>query len=212
MSTLSTDFLSGMGLDAKTIEETGAQEIREGGAPVESGAYKSTIKELATFKSSGGALMLKVTVHLDKEDKDMDEYQTVVNKDGKPNPIGQAMFKHILDAALPTGQDGLTNKAEKILAYKKEVDATIVKGLDGKPLIALVRQVHEEGAKYSDYSIVEGFARVDGTNSKGEDILTPFKAKIEKAPVMQRKAKGGAAAAATQGTTTASGQSVADML
>jgi len=215
MSDLNKDFLAGMGLDAATVAATKEQTVGAGFEVVDSGAYKATVKELFTFKSSGGALMMKITTHLEKEDKDIEEYQTVVNKDGKPNEIGQATFRHIMDAACPTDQGALSNKVEKVKAYKKEVDGTVVKGLDGKPFIALVRAVHEEGASFADYNIVEAFARVDGTNSKGEDLLETFKTKIEKSPVMQRKSKGGGAtagAAATTGTTTASGQSVADML
>ena len=211
MSDLNKDFLAEMGLDATTVVETEEQKIGAGFEVIESGAYKATVKELATFKSSGGALMMKIVTHLEKEDKDIEEYQTVVNKDGKPNKIGQNTFKHIIDAACPADQGSLSKKADKILAYKKEVDGSITQGLDGKPFIALVRAVHEEGANFSDYNIIEAFARVDGTNSKGEDLLDAFKKKIDKTPVMQRKAKGGTASATT-GTTTASGKSVADML
>ena len=213
MSDLNKDFLSSLGLDAATVAATKEQTVGAGFEVIDSGAYKATVKELFTFKSSGGALMMKITTHLEKEDKDIEEYQTVVNKDGKPNEIGQATFRHIMDAACPADQGSLSNKIEKVLAYKKEVDGTVVKGLDGKPFIALIRAVHEEGAGFSDYNIVEAFARVDGTNSKGEDLLETFKTKIEKTPVMQRKAKGGnTASAATTGATTASGKSVADML
>ena len=180
-----------LGLDASTYEAAEEQTVREAFQVLASGAYKAEIKELATFTTDSGAGMLKATVVIPGEDnRELIVYQNTKKKDGSPNEIGTATFKHIIQA-LNVDSSALSTKKEEITAYGKKVEGTVVKGVAKKPFMALVRAVHEEGAKYADYNEVEAWARVDGTNSKGEDLLTTFNEKIEKSPVLERKAKEG---------------------
>jgi hypothetical protein len=175
-------------LDAATYSEAEEQTVRPAFEVLPSGAYKAEIKQLATFTTDSGAGMLYCKIYIPSEDRDIEIYQNTKKKDGTPNKIGTATFKHIIQAVNVDSND-LTTKKEEITAYGKKVQGTVVKGLSGKPFLALVRAVFEEGSKYENYNEVEAWARVDGTNSKSEDIKTVFLEKISKNPVLQRKAK-----------------------
>ena len=213
MSEFNKDFLADLGMDEKVVEKAETQEIREGKKIIDSGAYKAEIKELAIFKSGSGATMMKIVTHIEKENIDIVEYQNTVKKDGEPNPIGQATFKHALDAIVGDDKSTLSHKKEEIEAYAKKVEGTVVKGLSGKPFIALVREVFKEGDSYPKDNVVEAFAKVDGTNSKGEDLLEKFNKTIAENPVRIIKNKGGNAnSGATTGKVKADASSVADML
>ena len=210
-----SDYLAELGMDTGIVSGAAPESIHEGFAPLDSGVYKAEIKELLTFKTEKGATMMKVTTHIEKEDKDIIEYHNTIKKNGEPNKIGQEVFAHLMDAVFGDDKSGVSTKKEKTVGYKDEVDSVILKGFAGKPFIALVMHVHEAGEKYENYNIVQSFANVAGQNSKGEDLLTSFKAKIEKTPILERKGDGGGqagATAATAGTTTATAASVADML
>ncbi len=214
MSEFNKDFLADLGMDKDTVSNAEAESIHEGFQPVDSGAYKAEIKEIATFKSGTGATMMKVVTLLSKDKKEITEYHNTVKKDGSPNKIGQEVFTHLMDAVLGEDKSGASVKKEKITAYAKETEASVIKGLAGKPFIAMVMSVHEEGAKYDTYNIVQSFANASGQNIKGEDLVEKFKEKILEKPILERKAKAGAggASAATAGTTTATAASIADQL
>jgi len=197
-------------LDKETVESAEEQTIRPAFELLPSGAYKAEIKELATFTTDSGAVQLKAVVYIPSEDREITIYQNVKKKNGEPNAIGQATFKHIVEAT-NTSMDDLTAKTETIEAYGKKVEGKVVKGLSGKPLIALVREVFEEGAKYDKYNDIEGYARTDGTNAKGENIVEVFNEKIAKNPILTRKAKN--TQAKTNGSSDAgTAGKVADML
>ena len=184
-------FLEELGIEESTWKEAEAQTVNEGFKPIESGVYKATIKELGQFKTDNGAVMLKAKIALtDLIDHEIDFYQNIKKKNGEDNPIGVASLKHILEA-LNVSASEIGIKNGEIEAYGKKREAKLITGVTGKPFLAFVRQVHEAGAKYENYNEVEGFARIDGTNAKGEDIATKYKEKIEKTPILERKAKSG---------------------
>ncbi len=201
-----------LGLDEKTFNEAEAESVQPAFEVLPSGVYGATIKSLFTFTSSKGAGMLQAVIHVTSSDRDITIYQNTKKKDGKPNDIGTRTFKSII-AAANADMSELSTKTEKVKAYGKEVDGKVVKGLDGKKIAVLVRAVFEEGAKFENYNEIEAYAKADGTNANGEDLLEEFKAKIEKTPVLNRKAKEGAStgSSSTQATT-ATGASVADIL
>jgi len=186
------DVFEELGLDTKVVEEVKEQTVMGAFEALPSDVYKGEVKQLATFVTEKGATqmiaIINVEVKGEKEGKDITVYQNVKKKDGEANPIGQAIFKHILDACNVTASD-ITVKVEKIKAYGKEVEGKLVKGLSGRKITAFVRAVFEEGAKYENYNEIEAYGRPDGTNSKGEDLIETFKEKIEKTPVLNRKSK-----------------------
>ena len=211
MSTIYDD----LGIDQEVFDKAEAESVRPAFEVLPSAAYGATIKSLATFTSSKGAGMLQAIIHITKEDRDITIYQNVKKKpvNGKAaeaNEIGTRTFKSIIAAANVEMSD-LSTKTEKIKAYGKEVDGKVIKGLDGKKIVALVRAVFEEGADFENSNEIEAYAKADGTNAKGEDLLETFKEKIEKTPVLNRKHKEKANDASTQATTQ-SGASVADIL
>jgi hypothetical protein len=151
-----------------------------------------------TFVTEKGATQLKVTVKLKDSEKEITEFQNITKKDGAPNDIGVATFKHIVEAFGPAAET-LTSSKQEVVGYKEKVNADVVAGMEKTDIIVLVRAVHEEGAKFEDYNIIEGFLKIDGTNSKGEDLVTPYLEKVEKTPVLQRKAKGGSGSSKAKG-------------
>lgn len=205
-----SDIFEELGLDASTYQEAEEQTVRPAFEVLPSGAYKGEIQLLATFEVESGAGMLICEVKVPSEDRVVTIYQNTKKKDGTPNEIGTATFKHIIQAT-NADSSSLTTKKEEITAYGKKVQGTVVKGLAGKPFTALVRAVHEAGAKFEDTNEIEAWARADGTNAKGEDLLGVFNEKIEKTPVLQRKAKEGGNAA-TKAETSGTAKDVAGML
>ncbi len=206
-----------LGLDEATFKEAEAESVAPAFEVLPSGVYGATIKQLATFTTEKKAGMLIATIHVESADRDITIYQNtkkkpVGDKPGEPNDIGTRTFKSIIAAANVEMSD-LSTKTEKIKAYGKEVDGKVVKGIEGKKIAALIRAVFDEGSKFENSNEVEAFAKADGTNAKGEDLLETFKTKIEKTPVKIRKAKAGSGASndSTQATTK-SGESVADLL
>ncbi len=205
-----SNFFEELGIDEKVYNDAEAASVAPAFEVLPSGVYGATIKQLATFTTESGAGMMKAVIHITSEDRDIEVYQNIKKKDGSANEIGTRTFKSIIAAANVDAAE-LKNKSEKIKAYGKEVDAKVVKGLEGKKIAALVRSVFEEGAKYEEKNEIEAFAKADGTNANGEDLLEDFKKKIEKTPVKIRKAKEQSKDNSTQATTQ-SGQSVADLL
>ena len=206
------DNFKALGLDESVYNEAEEQTVSEGFKPLDSGIYKAKVKELAIFETDSGAGMLKIVVSpIDLKDSltDITVYQNIKKKNGEANPIGTATLKHILDACNTTLEEVVV-KNEEIVGYGKPKQAKVIKGIQDKVILAFIRSVHEEGAKYETYNEIEAYARQDGTNAKGEDLTEAFKKKIEKNPVLKRKAK----EPVSNGTTakTADGKNIADLL
>ena len=208
---MNADVLKGFNLSTEIVEKSEGQKISTGKKILPSGPYKAEVREVAQWKHTTGTTMLKVVLHLEKEDMLIEEYYPMESAKGDEYVFNKERLVYLteaLDAAT------LSVKAEKVMAYKKEVEATVLKGTIGHPIIALVYQTFEEGGDYPDNNEVDGYLKPDGTNKKGEDLLATFKEKVEKTPVRKKKtkAKAGAASASTAGTVTAEGKAVADML
>jgi len=200
-----------LGLDATAYTEAEEQTVGKGFEVLPSGVYTGSVKELATFTTDSGAGMMKAVIEIeaDGDNREITVYQNIKKKDGSANTIGTATFKHIVEAT-NTEMAMLSTKKEQIKAYGKDVQATVVQGLIGKKIKAFVRAVHEEGATYENYNEIEAYARVDGTNSKGENIEEAFIEKITKTPVLERKAK--QSSNSSKEPTTEAGQQAKDLL
>lgn len=203
--------LEELGLDSAVVDAAEAQSVRPAFEALASDVYKGKVKELATFVTEKGATQLKVVADIDGSDNDITVYQNIKKKDGSANEIGQATFRHILDALQKTAAD-LTVASENIKAYGKDVPGKVVKGINTIPVTFFVRAIFEEGAKYENYNEIEAYGRADGTNGKGEDLVTVFKEKVAKNPIIKRVAQAASGNAGSQATTTASGVDVNSML
>jgi len=203
-------ILNSMGLDThtKTFDEAEAQGVSTFSL-LKSGAYKATVKELATFVTEKGAKQLKIIVNITSEDHDITVYQNITKKDGNPNVIGTATFKHVLDAL---GEEGLSVVEAKIKGYAKEVDAQCIQGMSSKPIIVLVREVHQPGEKFEEVNEIDGYLKADGTNAKNENMVDAYVEKITKTPILERKVKAGSASASAGGTTDTSSKAIDELI
>ncbi len=183
------DILAKAGVDQEVFNKSEAQSVSTFEL-IPSGAYKANVTELITFKTEKGATQLKVVVKLKDSGKELKEFQNLNKKDGTPNEIGTATFRHILDAFGPA-VDNLTTAEEEVVGYKEKVKVSVVKGTENIDIIVLVREVHQDGADFEDTNEIEGFLRIDGTNAKGEELVSKFMEKIEEKPVRIKKSKGG---------------------
>ena len=198
-----------MGVSQEVAQEAKAQDVSTFEL-VKSGAYKASVKEVAIFSTASGAKQLKIGVTINSlEDKLIEVYQNITKKNGEPNPIGTATYKHIIDAM---GEEGLSVKTEKIKGYGKEVDAQCLVGLSNKTITVLVREVNEPGSTYENTNEIEGYLKADGTNADGEDIVPAFIEKIKKTPVLQKKPKAAQASSGTAGGTTDTTKEIEEML
>jgi len=203
-------ILNSMGLEShtETFNEAEAQGVSTFSL-LKSGAYKATVKELATFVTEKGAKQLKIVVNVTSEDHDITIYQNITKKDGEPNVIGTATFKHVLDAL---GEEGLSVVEAKIKGYAKEVDAQCIQGMSSKPIIVLVREVHQPGEKLEEVNEIDGYLEADGTNAKNENMVDAYVEKITKTPILERKVKAGSASTSAGGTTTAAAADIENLI
>ena len=175
-------------IGAETLANAEAQEIRTGAGVWESGVYDVVFTEFFLFKSKHGAGMLKCTIQ-DQDENTFTTYVNVKKKDGTDNDIGARFVKGALDAV---GVDMNSATIKQIVGdyyAEKNQDVNSVDSVLNKPLKACVRQVHTEGAEYENSNEIEAFLDKQGKNGKGEDQLEAFAAKIEKQPILERKAK-----------------------
>ena len=205
------DIFELTGMTQETFTEAKA-EPTTGGFLWNSGAYKVDIKEAAVFNTESGATMLKLILKDPETDKELKYFTNtgylakadkddVKKGDKVENKGGTKTFKSLLSALHiePTALVLKTKDSEgndlTIEAYgKKGVKATII-DLEGRGLIALVREVDDSANsdKYPSSNDIEGFADVEGKIDGSTEPLDKWKVKIEKAPALVKKAKKGGA-------------------
>jgi len=201
--------LDELGLSAETFEAAKA-EASTGGNTRDSGVYKFEITEAAIFVTEKEAKMFKISFK-DKDGEEFIDYQNtsyIAKKDGKngvkkgdrvENKGGAHILKSLL-AAAGIEPASLTLEDVKIKAYANEdVDAKSLKELIGRAVICMVRKVEDSSSDYPESNAVEGYADIEGNVNGSDENLTKWKEKIEKFPVLVKKAKKG-----TGTTTTAS--------
>ena len=198
---MSNTVLDALGVSQEAFEEAKAAPST-GSFLWDSGAYKVDIVEAAIFSTDSGATMFKLTLKDPEADKTLTEYANTSytaksdDKDGAykkgdkvENKSGAKLFKSLL-SALHLEPTALSISDGKTEAYGKEVDAKII-DLAGRGVIALVRQVDDSAnnEKYGESNVIEGFADIEGNIDDSPEPLKKWLAKIEKAPVLVKKAK-----------------------
>ncbi len=193
--------LETLGLTQEQVAKVEVASIREGFETLPSGIYEGNIVTVGTFTTDSGAIQFKIVVRI-KDEKARDGYRELTKygnfrkKDGSVNEFGQ---RDIIGALEATKMDLAEIKTQTIKekCYATERDFNNFIGVNKAPVTIFVRQVLEEGAQYEDQNEIEGIFDIEGKNSKGEDQTEAFMKKIEKTPVLKRKAKNNNTATAT---------------
>jgi len=172
-------------IEANKIEVSTAKEDFK---VLKSGIYTGNVNGYI-FKTDSGAKMLKIkaTLH-EPEGKVLEKYVNIVKKDGKPNEWGIKDLKELVSA---TGQklEDIVVKPAIEKCYGKEIEVQETQGISSIPVTLFIREIFEEGGEYEQQNEIENIFDKDGKNEKGEDQKEVFLAKIEKKPVLKRKAK-----------------------
>jgi hypothetical protein len=190
-----------LGLTQEQAAKTEVASISEGFKPLPSGIYNGNIVQIGTFKTDSGATQFKIVVKV-KDGRELTKYGNYLKKDGSINEYGQ---RDVMGALNATKIDLSTIQAQtiKTKCYGKEKDFNNFIGLEKAPVSVFVREVFEEGSQYEEQNEIEGIFDEDCKNSNGEDQSEKFTQKIEKKPVLRRKAKaqsgGSAKTAAAKG-------------
>jgi len=217
------NLLDTMGISTELYEETKTEASTGNSFLWESGAIKVEITEAAVFGTESGAKMLKVSFK-DADDREFTDYQNTsyIAKEDKDkvkkgdrceNPGGAKIFKALLSAA-NVEPASATMSEGKIKAYgKDDVDAIVIDSLKGRSVVALVRQVEDPNSEqYPDSNQIEGYADVEGNINGSSENLDKWKLKIEKQPVLVKKAKKGSTAKATTATSDAAKSAAKSLL
>jgi hypothetical protein len=181
-----------LGLTEETVKSIEVAEIKEGKQILPAGIYNGTIKVLCVFNGSKEPIkMAKIVYELktaDGESVEITDYINVVKRDGASNDIGARAINMAVQA---TGLE-LTDveiKETEEKCYSSNQKVQMFSNVLNKPVTIFVRKVHEEGAMFPDYNEVTFVGNPAGENSKGEDQKEAFLDKVEKMPVIERKAK-----------------------
>jgi len=183
-------LLDVLNISKEEISNVEVAEIREGKEILDSGIYKGTI-ELYLFKTKETSdvkmLKTKATIIIDESEHILETYTNIIKKDGKSNEYGlRDLVGYLAAVGVDINEIETTLVEEKCYGSKKECNQI---NLPKKQVTVFVRKVFEEGADYPDYNEIEGIFDENGNNAKGEDQIETFNAKIEKMPVLKKKAK-----------------------
>ena len=184
-----SNLLETLNISKEQVEKVEVASIREGKELLDSGIYKGTI-ELFIFTTSGEVKMIKTksTIITEENENVIESYTNIIKRDGKPNEFGLKDLKGYLFAVGLNIEDVETTLVEeKCYGSKKECNQVNIP--ENIPVSIFVRKVFEEGSDYPDYNEIEGIFDIDGKNANGEDQIETFMTKIEKMPVLKRKAK-----------------------
>ena len=189
-----SNLLQTVGLSEETIKEVKV-EPSTGSFLWESGAYEVEVKQVAIFKTDSKAVMMKIDLFDPKEEKAFTEYvnTSYISKDEKKevteNKGGAKIFKALF-SAIKLEPAQATTSNEEIDAYGKKVQADVVTNAAGRKCIALVREVNDPNKEqYQDYNVIEGFADIEGNIGGSDEPMKKWLDKIEKAPILTKKAK-----------------------
>ena len=201
-------ILAQLGTTEEAYKEAQGSAATASFEPLPSGAYKATVKSVMVYKNQFGGTQMKYIVNITDGDRDIEFRQDIgatlkpekEGTEGAPN-LGYAsrlkQFCFAAGAELDSLAMAPTTSKHRI--FGKETDVTLVQGLTGKTVLALVRLTDDinkaEGESYKLSNDLEGVCAVNGIDASGEDAKAIFMAKIEKNPTFKLKGKVKAAAA-----------------
>ena len=195
-------ILSQLGTTEEAYKEAQGSAATASFEPLPSGAYKATIKSVMVYKNKYGGTQMKYIVNVTDGDRDIEFRQdigaTLKPADGEtvgaPNLGYASRLKQFCFAAgVELDSLAMAPTTSKHRIFGKEEDVTLVQGLTGKTVLALVRLTDDiskaEGESYKLSNDLEGVCAVNGIDASGEDAKAIFMAKVEKTPVFKLKGK-----------------------
>lgn len=196
--------------EAAYTEATGAS-VTAAFEPLASGAYKATVKSVMVYKNKFGGTQMKYIVNITDGDRDLEFRQDIgatlkpetEGGVGAPN-LGYASRLKQFAFAAGVDLDALTLAANKTKhkLFGKEEEVTLMQGMNGKTILALVRLSEDtskaDGEPYKFSNDLEGVCAVNGIDAAGEDAKAAFLAKVEKTPTFKIKGRAKAGTAATE--------------
>jgi hypothetical protein len=188
-------ILNELGIDEATYEEATGASVSEGFQPLESGAYKATVKEIFVYQNSYGTNSMHYVFNLTESGKDIKfrGYDTSDKlKDGTANIGYSSRLKSVAFAA-GVELDKLSTKPGTIKLFGKDQDGKFIIGMNDKPLVALVRLSDDtskaDGEPYKLSNDIEGVCDMKGFDASGKNAVEAFNEKVAKTPVFGFKGK-----------------------
>lgn len=182
------DLLKVVGINEQQANEIEVSTAKEDFKVLKSGVYTGNVNGYI-FKTDSGAKMLKIkaTLH-EPEGRKLEKYVNIVKKDGNPNDFGMKDLKELVSAAGQRLAD-LKVKTVREKCYGKDIDTQEIQNISSVPVTLFIREIFEEGGEYEQQNEIENVFDKDGKNEKGEDQKETFFAKLDKKPILKRKAK-----------------------
>lgn len=206
-------ILEQIGTTSEAYAEAKGASVTAAFEALPSGAYKATVKSVMVYVNRFGSTQMKYIVNLTEQDRDVEFRQDIgatlkAEKEGEVGAPNLGYASRLKQFAFAAGVEldalSLAPTKTKHRIFGAEQDVTLLQGMNGKTVIALVRLSDDtnkaEGEPYKYSNDIEGVCAVNGIDASGEDAQAAFLAKVEKAPTFKYKSKaksGGAAAADT---------------
>ena len=165
------------------------------------------------YKNKFSGTQMKYIVNLTDSDRDI-EFRQDIGAKLKPDANGVAadnigyanrLKQFCYAAGVELDALTLAPSTTKHKIFGKDEDVTLIQGLAGKSVIALVRHSEDtekaEGESYKYSNDLEGVCATNGTDASGENAQEIFLAKVEKTPTFKFKGKAKAASTATDAAT-----------
>lgn len=188
-------ILDELGISEETYVEATGASVAEAFQPLESGAYKATIKEVFVYVNSFGTNSMRYTFNLTESDKDIRFRGYDVSdkiKDGSANIGYSSRLKSVAFAA-GVELDRLSTKPATLKLYGKDQEGKLILGMNDKPIIALVRQSDDtskgEGESYKISNDIAGVCDMKGFDTTGKNAVEIFNEQVAKTPLFKVKGK-----------------------
>ena len=188
-------ILNELGIEESTYAEATGSSVSEGFQPLESGAYKATVKEVFVYVNSFGTNSMHYVFNLTESKKDIKFRGYDISdklQDGTANIGYSSRLKSVAFAA-GVELDKLSTKEGTIKLFGKDQAGKFIIGMNDKPIVALVRLSDDtskaEGEPYKISNDVEGVCDMKGFDASGKNAVETFAEKVEKNPVFSFKSK-----------------------
>lgn len=219
---MSNNAMDGFGLSTEDIQNAESSAIAKVFEPLPSGVYEATVEDVVVYKNQWDGKMARYTVII-KDDKGEDRTVSFrrdigqLLQSGKPNHGYAGRLEQFSHATATPIAEMSMGQETTFKSFGKDIKGTLVVGMKGKKLKALVRLTSdtnkEEGQSFKYTNDLQAVVALDGTQKDGEDAVAPFTKAIETKPVFEVQGKTGTKSkTGNEATKTSSGDDVNDLL